>query len=133
MNTQISLVGGVGRDPELKFAQSGRAWTKFPVAVTERIKDKSGNWADGNTTWFDVVAWGALAEATVEHVRKGNRIIVLGTFKRSDWKGDDEQERFSLQVSATDIGVVPFIKNGPASQKNPRTVKQSDAQVEPPW
>ena len=65
--TQVTIVGNVGDDPELRFTPSGAAVVSFSVAVTPRRFDReSGKWIDGSATWYRVNAWRGLAENTAE-------------------------------------------------------------------
>jgi single-strand DNA-binding protein len=130
VKSTITIVGNVGREPEVKFSKNGKAWSKFSVAATERVK-KGDQWEDGDTVWYEVLCFGILAEAVADNIVKGNRVIAVGTLKRSDWTSKDGEPRVTLEVHAEYVGVVPFAKRTAATQSRPRTIRAED--MEPPW
>lgn len=97
------IVGNVGKEPELKFLPSGVGTAKFSVAVTKRVK-QGDTWVDGETTWYRVVAWRALAEHCAESLAKGTRVIVSGELKESTYTKDGVEQR-SWELVATEVGV----------------------------
>jgi single-strand DNA-binding protein len=104
---RITVTGNVGSEPELKFLESGRAVASFSVANTPRVKDSSGNWGDGETIWFRVTLWGRLAEAAVEDVQKGKRVIVDGRLTQRSYTTKEGEQRTSLEITADEVGVIP--------------------------
>jgi len=135
MKVTVTAVGIAGRDPELKFAKSGKPWAKFPIAVTERIKEND-EWVDGNTTWYDIYSWGSTAESAAEYVEKGKRVIVHGTLKRNDWENDEGVTKTTLEIAADTVGLAPFPPRGGGSRSKgsskPRSVPRTDV-AEPPF
>jgi single-strand DNA-binding protein len=125
MKVTVQALGIMGRDPELKFAKSGKAWAKFPIAVTERKKD-GDEWVDGDTAWYDVITFGTMAEQATDNLRKGNRVLVQGTLKRSEWTNDAGETKVSMEITADTVGLVPFAKK----QTGPRKVARDDVA---PW
>ena len=69
---RTEIIGRCGRDPELRYTQTGQAVANFSVAVTEKFKDKE------HTTWYPIQAWGKLAEVCGEYVSKGMLIFIDG-------------------------------------------------------
>ncbi len=112
MKVQVTAQGIVGKDPDLKFSKAGRAWCKFPIAVTERKKGQDGQWEDGDTLWLDVISFGSPAEVAADTISKGNRVIVVGSLKRNEWEMQDGTPRVSLEVYADQIGLQPFPNRG---------------------
>ena len=92
-STQISIVGNVGDDPELRFTPAGIAVCTFSVAVTPRKLDTSSNkWIDGEATWWRVNAWRELSEHIAASVTKGQRVIVIGNVASRKWTNDKTGE-----------------------------------------
>jgi single-strand DNA-binding protein len=120
---RITVTGNVGSEPEIKFLDSGRAVCSFSVANTPRVKDPQGNWGDGETIWFRVTLWGRLAEAAVEDVQKGKRVIVDGRLTQRSYTTKEGEQRTSLEITADEIGVIP---------KLPKVAGQAQAE-ENPW
>ena len=97
------IVGNVGRDPELRYTQSGVAVCDFTVAVNRTWTDRNTNERREETTWFRVSAWRGQAETVSQYVRKGMQIMVTGRISASAFLGQDGQPRASLDLTATDI------------------------------
>ena len=113
----ITVKGNVGSDPELKFSKSNTAYVTFSVAYTPRTKD-GDNWVDGETIWFRVVQFGVKAEATTDMIKKGDAVLVHGAMKQSTYKDKEGKEKTSLEITATDVGVVPRMVRGKQSTEN---------------
>jgi single-strand DNA-binding protein len=102
------LVGMLGGDPELRFTPSGQAVCNFNVAYDVREK-KDDQWISVGTMWVRVNVWGQEAENCAETLRRGNRILAFGTWKRNtftaknDESGEDEQ-RTVIEFTAREIG-----------------------------
>lgn len=103
--TQITITGHTAAAPELRVTPSGKATTSLRVAVTDRYRDTGGDWTDGSTSWFTVVAWGALAEHVAASVGKGERVIVTGRLAQRDYQSEDGQKRSVWELTAEDLGL----------------------------
>ncbi len=97
----ITIVGYLGRDPELRYTPNGNAVCNFSVATTERRRSVRGE--EDLTTWFRVTAWGRQAETCAEYLRKGSQVYVLGRLHIESWTDREGQGRTSVEVTATDI------------------------------
>lgn len=100
---QCIIIGNVGRDPEMRYTQSGAPVCSFSVAVTTRWNDRSTNERREKTRWYRVSAWRQLAEICNQYVRKGMPIMVVGTVDANAYMGNDGQPRASLDLTARDI------------------------------
>lgn len=111
-DTQITIVGNVTGQPELRFTQAGKAVANFSVAVTPRTFDKAANsWKDGTTAFHRVTAWGTLGENVAEFVARGKRVIVAGTLVQRHWDDDEGKTRSSFEIVATSVGLdLTFLK-----------------------
>jgi single-strand DNA-binding protein len=96
---KVIIVGNVGRDPEVRYTQSGRAVASFSVATSERFQDKEGQ-PQERTEWHRVVAWGRLAEICGEYLRKGKQVYVEGRLQTRDWEDKDGHKRYTTEVIA---------------------------------
>jgi single-strand DNA-binding protein len=97
------IIGNVGREPELRYTQSGVAVCDFSVAVSRRWTDRNSNEQREDTTWFRVSAWRGLAETVNQYVHKGMQIMVTGRIGASAFIGQDGEARASLELTALDI------------------------------
>jgi single-strand DNA-binding protein len=82
-DTQITLIGNLTNDPELRFTPSGAAVAKFTVASTPRYMDRQTNeWKDGDTLFLQCQIWRQAAENVAETLTRGMRVIVSGRLKQ---------------------------------------------------
>jgi single-strand DNA-binding protein len=98
---KVILVGNLGRDPEVRYAQSGMAICKLSLAVGERIKD-GDSWKE-HTEWFRVALFGKMAENAGQYLAKGRQVYVEGRLKTDKYKDKDGIERTSVEVIAFSI------------------------------
>ncbi len=99
---KITLVGNLGRDPELRYTPQGTPVCTFSMATNERRKDKSGEMQD-HTTWFRVTLWGRQAETASQYLTKGRPIYIEGRLRVEEWTDRDGKARYTLEVHATDM------------------------------
>ncbi|MDX2854590.1 single-stranded DNA-binding protein [Streptomyces sp. PA03-3a] len=104
--TQITIVGNVTDDPELRFTPSGAPVAKFSVAVNRRTFDRQANeWKESGTDFHRVTAWRALAENVAETLQKGMRVVVVGDLRSRSWKDDKTGEnRTGWELEAAAVG-----------------------------
>jgi single-strand DNA-binding protein len=104
-DVNVNVVGNCTRDPELRYTNSGMQVASFGVAVNERKRNPdSGQWEDGETSFFDITCFRELAENVAESVTKGTRVVVVGTLKQRSWDTDDGQKRSKVEVIADEVG-----------------------------
>jgi len=99
---KITIVGYLGRDPELRYTPQGTALCKMSIATTEKRKNVTGE-TEEHTTWFRVTAWGRQAELANEYLTKGRQVYVEGRLRLEEYTDREGQKRFSAEVSATEI------------------------------
>ena len=100
---KISIIGNLGRDPEMRYTPNGKAVTQFTVAVNQSTKNQqTGEWIE-ETDWFRVSVFGDRAERTAEQLRKGNRVFVEGRFRTREYDARDGQHRVSLEITADSV------------------------------
>jgi len=99
---KITLVGNLGRDPELRYTPQGTPVCTFSMATNERRKDKTGEMQD-HTTWFRVTLWGRQAETASQYLTKGRPIYIEGRLRVDEWTDRDGKARYTLEVHATDM------------------------------
>lgn len=104
--TQITIVGNLTDDPELRFTSNGDAIVNFTVAFNRRVFDKQANeWKDGTTDFHRVTAWRQLAQNAAETLTKGTRVVVVGDLRQRHWEdADTKQHRSAWEVTADAIG-----------------------------
>src|SRR5476651_1698443 len=98
---QVTLMGNLTRDPELRQTPSGQNVTSFSLALNRAYKDQSGEWQEV-TDYVDVVAWGPLAERVSQYLSKGRRCLVQGRLQSRSWE-QDGAKRSKVEVLANDV------------------------------
>jgi single-strand DNA-binding protein len=101
-DNSVTLVGGLTRDPELRFTNSGRAIASFGLAVNRRYQ-VNGEWQE-QTSYFNVTAWAELGENVAATLSKGSRAIVFGRLEQREYENRDGEKRTIVEVVADAIG-----------------------------
>lgn len=118
---QVTLMGNLTRDPELRQIPSGQSVCSFSLALNRSYKDSSGEWQEA-TDFIDVVAWAALGERVAQYLSKGRRCLVQGRLQSRSWE-QDGQKRNKVEVLASDV---TFLDGNPNGDSTPKTSKSSD-------
>ena len=120
-DTQVTIVGNLTADPELRFIQSGAAVVNFTVASTPRSFDRTTNdWKDGDTLFLRCSLWREAAENVAESLTKGARIVISGRLKQRTWETAEGEKRNVVELDIQDIG--PSLRWATATvTKTPRT------------
>ncbi|MCC6614710.1 MAG: single-stranded DNA-binding protein [Anaerolineae bacterium] len=100
---QVIIVGNLGRDPEIRYTQSGQAVCGFSVAVNEVWTDRQSNERREKTTWFRVSVWGPQAETTSRYLAKGRQVMVIGTVEARAYLDQGGQPQATLELRARDV------------------------------
>lgn len=100
----VNLVGGITRDPELRVTGGGTSVLNIGIAVNQGKKDKDGNWND-EAHFFNIVAFGDLADNASETLAKGNRINVTGRLAYRSWEDGEGNKRNAVEIIADSIAV----------------------------
>lgn len=95
-----TIVGNVGKAPELKVTSAGKAMTNFSVASTIKREGR-----DPQTTWVDVVCFDTQAEEVSERIQKGERVVVSGRLQLEKFTRKDGTEGQSLRMLADEVGI----------------------------
>ncbi len=99
---KVMIIGHLGRDPEMRYTPSGKPVTTFTVATS-----RSWNSTDGErhteTEWFNVVAWGNLAEICKQYLVKGQQVYVEGRLQTRRWEDNDGVKHTSVEIVANEM------------------------------
>ncbi len=100
----ISVVGNITRDPELRFTPTGQATATFGLAVNRRWQNRQTQEWEEATSFFDVVCWREMAENAAESLSRGSRVIVTGRLEQRSWETQDGDKRSKVEIVADEIG-----------------------------
>jgi single-strand DNA-binding protein len=99
------VIGNVGREPEMRYLPSGKPVTSFSVAVTRDWTGSEGE-RRAATEWFNVVAWGSLAETCKQHLVKGRQVYVEGRLQTRGWSDSEGKRHYRTELVANDMIVL---------------------------
>lgn len=98
---QVTLMGNLTRDPELRQTPNGQSVCSFSLALNRSYKGQDGNWQEV-TDYIDIVAWGPLGERVAQYLTKGRPALVSGRLQSRSWE-QDGQKRSKVEVVAQDV------------------------------
>jgi single-strand DNA-binding protein len=120
-DTQITVVGNLVDDPELRFTPSGAAVANFRIASTPRMFDRQTNeWKDGDALFLSCSVWRQAAENVAESLQKGMRVIVQGNLRSRQYETREGEKRTVFEIQVDEVG--PSLRY--ATAKVTRTQRQ---------
>ena len=123
---KVILVGNVGKDPEVRYSQSGTPVANFSLATNERFKDRNDEWQE-RTEWHSIVAWQRLAEIVGEYVAKGSKLYVEGKIQTSSWEDRQSGERkYRTEIVARDMLLLDRRENSGVNHQGPTNTDNED-------
>jgi len=102
-DNNVTITGNVTRDPELRFTPTGQATATFGIAVNRTWTDRQSQERKESTSFFDVVAWGPLAENAATSLTKGARVVVTGRLDQRSWESAEGDKRSKVEITADDL------------------------------
>ncbi len=112
-DTQITLVGNLVDDPQLRYTPTGQAVASFRVASTPRFLDRNTNeWKDGDSLFLSCNVWRQAAENVAESLQRGMRVIVSGRLRQRSYETKEGEKRTVYEVEVDEVG--PSLRNASA-------------------
>jgi single-strand DNA-binding protein len=110
---KVTLLGHVGRDPEMRYTASGAAVTSFTVATNRMTRAADGS-SQEETEWHPVVAWDKLAETCNQYLHKGSKVYIEGRLQTRSWE-QDGQKRYKTEIIAYEMIMLDSRQEGAAN------------------
>jgi single-strand DNA-binding protein len=110
---KVILIGNLGADPELRYANTGAAVANLRLATNEVWNDKNGERQE-RTEWHRVVVWGKQAENCAKYLKKGRSVYVEGRLRTRDWEDQSGNKRYSTEIQAQTIQFLGGRGEGPS-------------------
>jgi single-strand DNA-binding protein len=128
---QVTLMGNLTRDPELRTTPNGASVCSFSLALNRSYKNSEGNWTEA-TDYIDIVAWGPLGERVAQYLTKGRPALVSGRLQSRSWE-QDGNKRSKVEVVANDVTFLggPGGGAGSAPASRDDDIDQTPAPVKP--
>jgi single-strand DNA-binding protein len=98
MLNKVTLIGNLGKDPEIRSLESGVSRANFTLATNESYKDRNGNWQK-STEWHDIVMWRSMAERA-KVLKKGMLVYLEGKLTHRKWVDKDGRDHYSTEITA---------------------------------
>ena len=132
------IMGHLGRDPEVRYQQSGAAIATLNIATSETYKDRDGNKQE-RTEWHRVVLFGRTAEVAGEYLRKGSMAYVEGRLQTRKWTDKEGQDRYTTEIQADTMKMLGSKPDGQRHENSqddgyepaPRNNQQSGSKPKP--
>lgn len=101
---KVMLIGNVGKDPDVRYLDSGVAVATFPLATTERgYRLQNGTEVPERTEWHNVVLWRGLAETVEKYVHKGDKLFIEGKIRTRSYDDQNGVKRYITEVFADNM------------------------------
>jgi single-strand DNA-binding protein len=100
---KVILIGNLGRDPEMRYTQSGQAVTNFTIATTENWTDKNSGEKQEKTEWHRIIAWGKTGELCAQYLAKGRSVYIEGRLQTREWEDKEGIKRYTTEITANNV------------------------------
>lgn len=122
---KIHLLGHLGKDPEVRHLEGGRAVANFSIATSETYKDKQGEKVT-NTEWHNIVLWSPLAEIAEKYLKKGNQVYIEGKMTTRSYDDKDGVTRYISEVVGRDMTLLSGNNNQSADSANNSPIGETE-------
>lgn len=114
---KVMIIGRLGRDPEMRYTPSGKPVTSFSVATNRSWVNSEGERRD-DTEWFNVIAWGNLAEICKQYLTKGQQVYVEGRLQTRGWEDESGKKYYRTELVAGEM-IILGDRRGPEAAEEP--------------
>ena len=115
---KVTIIGRIGKDPEIRHTQSGQTVATLSVATDESYKDQSGQKVE-KTEWHKIVVWGKQADFVANYLGKGRLVYVEGKLETRKWQDQNGQDRYSTEIKAVAIQALDKRPDGQPAPQQP--------------
>lgn len=126
-----TIIGHLGKDPEVRYLANGDAVANFSVATTEKWKDKATGDRKEATEWHRINVFGKLAEICGEYLRKGSLVYIQGAIKTRKWTDKDGVEKYTTEIHAREMTMLGGKDEGQQAPRQQRPVAKTPSKQQP--
>jgi single-strand DNA-binding protein len=108
---KVTLIGNVGKDPEVRNTQGGKVVANFSIATSESWTDKTSGERSEKTEWHNIVVWGPLAEIVEKYVQKGSKLYIEGKLQTRSWEKDGKKN-YTTEIVLQGFGAQLILLSG---------------------
>ena len=122
---KVMIIGNLGRNPEMRYTPNGKAVTSFSVATNRTWVNADGQRRE-DTEWFNVVAWGNLAEICKQYLSKGQQVYVEGRLQTRGWEDQDGKKHYRTELVVNEMIMLGERRSTEAAEE----IRREEAGVE---
>lgn len=115
---KVILIGNLGKDPEVRYLESGVPVANFSIATSESYNDKNTGEKREITDWHNIVLWRGLATVAEKYLKKGMKVYIEGKLKTRSWNDENNQTRYTTEVVADQMTMLSRAENSGQAQTN---------------
>lgn len=115
---KVILIGNLGKDPEVRYLESGVPVANFSIATSESFTDKNSGEKREITDWHNIVLWRGLATVAEKYLKKGMKVYIEGKLKTRSWNDENNQTRYTTEVIADQMTMLSRAENAGQVQTN---------------
>lgn len=128
---KVTLIGHLGRDPEVRYAPSGQAIANVTIATSESWKDKNTGEKQERTEWHRVVFFSRLAEIVGEYLKKGSQVYIEGRLQTRKWQDKEGKDRYTTEIVANEMQMLGARSGGGTPSEDYNQDKTTASQPAP--
>ncbi|MEQ8324817.1 MAG: single-stranded DNA-binding protein [Vicingaceae bacterium] len=128
---KVILVGNLGKDPEVRYLESGTAVANFTLATSESYKDRTSGERVTQTEWHNVVLWRGLAEVAEKYLKKGSQVYVEGKLRTRSWDDKDGNTRYTTEIVGDNMTMLGSRNDSESAQRNAPVASNQKASPAP--
>jgi len=125
---KVSLIGRLGRDPEIRYFESGTAKASFPLATSESYTNKEGQRVE-NTEWHNIIFWRGLAEISEKYLKKGSLVFIEGKLRTRSWDDQDGNKKYITEVEGNNLIMLDKAPNSDSTASEAGKIATNETQV----
>jgi len=135
---KVMLIGNVGKDPEVRYLEGntpnggGAKVARFPLATTERYRDRSGELRE-NTEWHNIVAWRNSADVAEKFIRMGTQVFIEGKLRTRSWTDQTGNKRYTTEIAVDNLQLLGKRSDNPGGNGNPSAPAGGYQQSQPSY
>ena len=129
---KVILMGNLGKAPETRTLESGIVMCRFPIATSEKYKNRKTGAKTSHTEWHNVVLWRGLAEVAEKYLNKGDKILIEGRIRSRSWEDKESgQMRFITEILADQMQMIGSAKKSSDDFNEPQETSSSFIEESP--
>lgn len=127
---RVTLIGRLGKDPEVRYTPNGKAVGNFTIATSEKWTDKAGAKKE-STEWHRIVVWDKQAELCAEYLSKGRQVAIEGKLQTREWTNKEGVKQYTTEIVASHVEFLGSKEDGGGSRSKPAPPRD-DSEPSPP-